>query len=119
MCRAHLSTLDLDRSIVRVLLLFFRDTQDVGDGISDEVLFFHGESSVGVLDHGGEVGSSEGALVGYGQVLGLCEVHSRAQGVHQLVQVLRVVVIARVVQERTLDVGEMLFMLLGVGGNLG
>lgn len=66
-----------------------------------------------VFDHGGEVGSSVGALVGEDQVLGLRELDSWTQSLYQLVEVLRVVVVSRVVQERAVLVEEVFFMLIG------
>ena len=55
--------------------------------------------------------SSVRALIGEDQVLGLCELNSWTQGLHQLVQVLRVVVVSRVVEEWTVLVEEVFFML--------
>jgi hypothetical protein len=57
------------------------------------------------------VSSSVWALVGENQVLGLCELDSWGQSLHQLVEILRVVVVFRVVQERAVFVVEVFFML--------
>lgn len=55
--------------------------------------------------------SSVRALVGENQVLGLCELNSWTEGLYQLVEVLRVVVVSRVVEEWAVFVKEVLFML--------
>lgn len=111
-CGMFFSALDLNRSGVQILTIFLRETQDLGYGISDEILLLQSEASIGVFDHGGKVGASVGTLVGENQVLGLCKVYSRTQSLHQSVQVLRVVVVFGVVQERTVLVTEVFFMLV-------
>jgi hypothetical protein len=58
------------------------------------------------------VSSSVWALVGENQVLGLCQLDSWAQSLHQLAEVLRVVVVLRVVEERAVFVVEVFFMLV-------
>lgn len=108
---SFLSTLDFNRFGVQVLTIFLREAQNFGYGISDEILLLQSEASIGVFDHGGKMGASVGALIGEDQVLGLCQVHSRTQSLHQFVQVLRVVVIFGVVQERAVLVTEVFFML--------
>lgn len=105
------SSFDFNRFGVQVCALFFGEAQDFGHGISNEVLLFWSEAGIGVFDHGSKVGASVGALIGEDQVLGLCQMHSRTQGLHQLVQVLRVVVVSGIVQERTVLVAEMFFVL--------
>jgi hypothetical protein len=57
------------------------------------------------------VSSSVRALIGEDQVLRLCELNSWAQSLHQLAEILRVIVVSGIVQERAVFVVEVFFML--------
>jgi hypothetical protein len=110
-----LSTFDLDWFGVQVLFVTFWQTQDLDYGISNEVLLVQSEASVTVLYHGGQLRPPTWALVGQNQVLGLCELNSGSQRLHQLGQVGRVFVVSGIFMEWAFLVVEMLFVL-GFGG---